>query len=169
MLSLFGGSARFSRLLKFAETGALSPPMDLRFLKRPRSQVADGARARVSSFLAGMYESVAEVLPDVKDQINESDKMLALSSHPEPLAAAEAPVVPDPAHPVRPGKKIRRRKRSLELHPERTSEFSGFEERWLPPGVMRDYFEQMKVLEGNGSVSFTTFWRATFQQSQLLS
>ena len=53
--------------------------------------------------------------------------------------------------------KVRKYKAGLKLHGERASDQSGHEPRYLPPGTMKEYFEQFKAL--NGGAVFSTFWR----------
>lgn len=69
---------------------------------------------------------------------------------------------------VRGGKrKIRKKKRSVVISSERKAE----EDRYLPPGQMRDYWEQFKAAEGSDSGKvpvFSTFWRVWLQEFSFL-
>ena len=136
-------------------------PMDLRYIKRPKSRLTgDSATARVTSYLQSVYESVAETLPDIRDDgvvtslhsgtVGEADnyaKDLSVdgSNHEEAAAVPAA-------------RRGRKYKFSLKLHQERHPTVSGLEVRFLPPGVMRDYWETMKAADEREHVSFKCFW-----------
>ena len=106
----------------------------------------------MTSFLQTIYDSVAETLPDVKDDGVETALHLTEDGS-DPYAVAmdlqtEAPVG-----------KVRKYKKGLKLHVERRPEISGLEVRYLPPGNMSEYYEQFKGMEGTQSASFAVFWR----------
>ena len=106
----------------------------------------------MTSFLQTIYDSVAETLPDVKDDGVETALHLTEDGS-DPYAVAmdlqtEAPVG-----------KVRKYKKGLNLHVERRPEISGLEVRYLPPGNMSEYYEQFKGMEGTQSASFAVFWR----------
>ena len=65
------GSQRFARLFDAAQQGAHAPPVDLRFISKPYAHCnrleSDSVRADCISYLNTLYQSVAEVIPDVKD------------------------------------------------------------------------------------------------------
>ncbi|CAE7297739.1 unnamed protein product [Symbiodinium sp. CCMP2592] len=155
------------------------PPVDQRYLKSPKKgQVAPGT-SEVFSFLTRMYESVAESLPDVRDEpgeVKESDFAFDVSTDPDadPYAAA--------LH-----KKKRSTCRSVVVNQSRTPQGGGPEERrshdmppsgvpydefeicvelkgFLPPGDMREYHEQyLRHCAPEQKVSFPTFWRASWR------
>ena len=142
--------------------------MDLRYLKRPKAMIgvseSSEVRGDIVSFLEYIYSSVAETLPDYKDELLEGNSV-DVGCIEDPYAAefgrradAEAPA---PA-PVRVRKsKPRKLKRQVQLNLDRTSE--QFEERFLPPGSMKEYFDQY-VLQSNLAkpASFPSFWRAAW-------
>ncbi|CAK9056461.1 Hypothetical protein (Fragment) [Durusdinium trenchii] len=62
------GSRRFSRVTQAVNDGASAPPVDLRYLNRPgvEAEVAT-CRSDILSFLSEIYNSIAETLPDFRD------------------------------------------------------------------------------------------------------
>ena len=67
------GSSRFGRLIGAVRKGQNVPPVDMRYLRKGvptrGNRGGDDCRGRVVSFLRGIYESVAETLPDgVRDE-----------------------------------------------------------------------------------------------------
>ncbi|CAK9096327.1 FO synthase subunit 1, partial [Durusdinium trenchii] len=160
---------------KAARRGDVVPPVDQRFLKKgipaAQSRDSDTSRARIISFLRQLYESVAETLPDVRDDSYEFDNASVVLDIPElsdPYAEAMSQksqdIKPMADSSVRGGKrKIRKKKRSVVISSERKAE----EDRYLPPGQMRDYWEQFKAAEGSDSGKvpvFSTFWRVWLQE-----
>ena len=126
------------------------PPADLRYLTRPKSRVAgeDGA-AKVVSFLQSIYDSVAETLPDVKD-----DGVETYFEGCDPNAVDDYSTVAVPESTL---KKARKYKSGLKLHQERRPCNSQLEVRFLPPGSMKEYYEQFMTVDDK--VSFSLFWR----------
>ncbi|CAK9015960.1 unnamed protein product [Durusdinium trenchii] len=150
----FNGNGRFQRLWGAASRGADGPPADLRFVTKPKSQtIGNCSTARVVSFLQTLYDSVAETLPDVRDDGIELS-IFGGGESVDPYATVDLP--PALMEPVK-RQKVRRYKQGLKVHVEREPETSGVEERYLPPGTMKEYYEQFKCLDD--SVSFSTFWR----------
>ena len=47
--------------------GFPAPPVDIRYLQKPKAQVVAETRSSVVSFLMEIYLSVAETLPDFRD------------------------------------------------------------------------------------------------------
>lgn len=143
--------------------------MDLRFLKQPRAKVAgETATARVTSFLQSIYESVAETLPDIRDdgvitsltvgaEVLQDEYAESLSEDGRKALAAKLALTAGPGS----RKKARKRKFGLELHLERHPDCpsSTQEVRFLPPGVMRDYWEMMRGMDQTKGVAFSLFWR----------
>ena len=140
-----------------------------------QSRDSDTSRARIISFLRQLYESVAETLPDVRDDSYEFDNASVVLDIPElsdPYAEAMSQksqdIKPMADSSVRGGKrKIRKKKRSVVISSERKAE----EDRYLPPGQMRDYWEQFKAAEGSDSGKvpvFSTFWRVWLQEFSFL-
>ena len=64
------GSRRFCKLCEAAREGNVAPPVDLRYLKKPTSRIGVSSQVRpdVISYLESIYESVAETLPDFRDE-----------------------------------------------------------------------------------------------------
>ena len=56
-------------------------------------------------------------------------------------------------------KRPRKRKKGLQLHPERHPDVSKLEIRYLPPSTMKEHWETMQSLDGREAVSFGTFWK----------
>lgn len=136
---------------KAATAGRPDPPADLRYLKAPKSKVtAESSTARVTSFLQTLYESIAENLPDVKDDTMEIASH-GLPTDTDPYALASPATLES-------NKKVRQYKKGVKIHVER-AEMSGTEPRYLPPGTMMEYFEQFQAQEGLPFISFSTFWR----------
>ncbi len=149
------------RFIRAAREGNIVPPADMRYLKgvrEPGRKRTDTSRDRIISFLKGIYDSVAETLPDVKDEACDFDAESLVVEMPE-LADpyAKALNTPTVVPLAKKKQKIRRNRMSINLEPSRKH---AHEERWLPPGHMRDYWEQMKYANANGPpVAFSTFWR----------
>ena len=155
------GSGRCDKLLKAALANKPAPPMELRYLKQGRAKVAgDSACARVTSFLEGLYTSVAETLPDIKDegvltQLHDAPDVLQ-DSYADSLSGLQ----PDaPAQTGLKRRNSRKRKMSLEVHKDRHPSTSGLEVRFLPPGTMKDHWETMRAHDAGEQVSFKTFWK----------
>lgn len=154
------GSSRFQRMLKAAESGAIIPPADIRYLKTgvSRQPSANDVTGRILTFLQTVYESVGETLPDMR---SEADCELSL------VPGFDADVDPDPysealqQKTIKPSRKKPRTFKSLNFDPAMTVEQ---EDRWLPPGGhMRDYWEQMCLHDS--PVSFAQFWRVHLVQN----
>ena len=123
------------RLWSAAERDDASPPVDLRFIKRP----FDGSdtrsaqtRADIMSYLGSLYESLAETLPDSKDET--FDDVDAQQMTREALTDSyaillnqsmqqdgDAPAVPDPVPQVKPpkGRKVRTVSKGVKLNIDR--------------------------------------------------
>lgn len=152
------------------------PPVDLRYVKKGRAtqnprQVA--VRSDVASFLQSIYESVAECLPDCRD--NEFDDVDP-DSIPE-VGSMDPYCVQlnletekqDKQHKVYRGlkkqlekvKKPRKNKKGVELNMDRTTGATAQEVKWLPPGKMKEYYTQYRVTSLLPTpASFPCFWRA---------
>ncbi|CAL1136877.1 unnamed protein product [Cladocopium goreaui] len=148
------------------EAGKRQPPVDLRGLKSEaicKDQSGDSVRARVITFLEQVYNSQAETLPDTRDDAADESfgvfvrdfawkddaKDVAEDPYADALVAPEQSRAPTP--------KLRRLHcRSIKINPARREE----EERFLPPGTMRDMWEQMNASDKEqNKVSFAQFWR----------
>ena len=134
--------------------------MDLRYLQRPRSLLdGESAVARCISYLESLYESVAETLPDIRDDgvVTKLDggQMPLDDTYADALGQASAT---GKFLQFGKGKRTRKWKMGLKLHREQHPDVSGKEIRYLPPGVMRDHWEAMKAIDSSRPVSFKTFW-----------
>lgn len=132
----------------------------------------DTSRQRIISFLQGVYDSIAETLPDVKDETCDFDTSAVTIDLPEtndPYAAALGSIHIPEATSNAGMSKVRKHKMSVEFNVSRKH---AQEERFLPPGHIRDFWEQMKVSEELGAnekhVAFSTFWRVWHQEFPFL-
>ena len=142
------GSGRFRRLRQAVDNGQASPPIDARYLERPLERLdVESSRAQVVTFLEGLYNSVAETLPDVKDDPeeitfeghagNDPPDSYVEALNKEDLVTVTAP---------RGGKKrIRTKIKSVKITEGRHPQQSGLEIRFLPPGHIKDYWEQLRA------------------------
>ena len=137
--------------------GEPGPRADLRYLKQPQTRTtADSATGRITSFLHTLYESVAETLPDECDDSIEY-ALHGSDSADDPYMHVSLPVADtaDAMGPVQKLQKVKRYASGLEKKPEEDAK----EIRHLPPGCMKDYWEQFHAHDNQGSVAFSTFWR----------
>ena len=157
--------------MKAASEGKTVPPLDLRYLARNNEHTAqkDQTRGDVASFLHQLFHSCAETLPDVRDdplslqeEVDLADleakngepdldpyaqKLAAVASGREVLPAREEKVV-----------KKRKLRKGVRVNPLRSAE----ETRYLPPGCMRDHWEQYRLVSSlEKPASFPTFWRVS--------
>ncbi|CAK9086749.1 Uncharacterized protein SCF082_LOCUS41032, partial [Durusdinium trenchii] len=95
------GSRRFSRMAKAISEGQAAPPVDLRYLNRRCCETElNSGRADVVSFLSDVYASVAETLPDFRDDTYDCETTLepATDAHgKDPYAELVAKSDPDAA------------------------------------------------------------------------
>ena len=141
------------------------------FLDRPKRGSLTGAPAEqtasVVSFLQEIYESVAETLPDYRDETWDVATSLV------PGDAADQDPYSDLQNldkqleggDIKKGKgtKLRKMKRSIKVNLDRKSEAGGpYEEKYLPPGQMKDQWDLYRQRQqGKNTASFTTFWRVS--------
>lgn len=153
------GNRRFNKLKDAVENASPKPPVDQRYLERGRfCQDKNPEKiSEVLSFLERIYTSVAENLPDVRDDTADTEDPndpygLQLGVH--------AHTAEDPPEKHTKNKKHRR---GVPICPGRTVA-DGCEERWLPNGTMKEYWTQYCHQSGEtAKVSFPTFWRVTCQ------
>lgn len=168
MQAFISGSHRFNRILRAVKDGADAVPMDLRYVSQPRSKLhGESSTAHVVSYLQGLYDSVAETLPDVKDD----GVIMELHDGPNPGADTYGDSLSSgkfyPHGMKRP--RTRKWKMSLKLHQERRADVSGKEVRHLPPGVMQDHWQTMRALGGPAlHISFKHFWSVWHQEFPFL-
>lgn len=160
------GNRRFGKLLQAAKAGKTSAPLDLRYLSRPKESVKeDETRADVVAFLFQLYHSCAETLPDVRDdplsreeeiKLENSESKTELDPYAEKLSAVASAKACLPAHGSDQMPKRRKLRRGVRINELRTDE----EIRYLPPGTMKDHWEQYKMASRcETKASFPTFWR----------
>ena len=139
------------------------------FLGNGREQTASAV-----SFLSELYSSVAETLPDFRDDTWDVTTSLVDASaadDKDSYASLLAKEIDSGGAMFEPsakknkkgkGSKVRKMRRSIQVNLERKPGSGGqHEERWLPPGQMKDQWELYKQrAKGVNSASFTTFWRA---------
>lgn len=108
---------------------------------------------------------MAETLPDIKDDGVET--ALIPDATNEPVDAYALALTSSGMTSIQVGalkslgrvKKSRKRKLGVALNPARLPENSGREVRFLPPGSMKDQWEQFRSLDPVGhNCSFKTFW-----------
>ena len=175
------GMSRFRRLSKAAKAydSTSSPPLDKRYLKKPLAQANTAARADVVSYLTKLYDSVAETMPDVKDDtvdndqadtellrrgvqydLGEDEYAKELNKRVQPDLAASHSTM-EAAGPAS-GFNKKNTKRSVDVMHERAG---GRDVRWLPPGRMSQMWLQYKLQAGvQPPASFPTFWREPCSQ-----
>lgn len=172
------GSKRCTRLYNSAQNGEEAPPVDTRYLTKPYSKSGDesaAARADIISYLNSLYESLAETLPDSRDETFDDVNPEAMNCQklhgPDTYsvefnkqAEAQDEVTPPRACSLKAPKKKKRRTvlRGVKLNMNRTGgdEPGQMEIRWLPPGSMRDIWaEYTSVSALEKPPSFPTFWR----------
>ena len=154
--------------------GMTVPPVDLRYLTKPHVREQDNElRSSVVSFLMGLYESVAETLPNFRDPNPDdaascSDVVVmenVWENEPDPYSELiDKPEVSKENLDMKQKKKIRKSRGSIQVNVSRKPEVEGNSEvRWLPPGQIKDVWEQYKLGLRNSAgkpASFTLFWRA---------
>ena len=153
------------RLYAAVQNGDDGPPVDLRFIAKPLSRVgadSNSVRSDVVSYLNMVYESVAETIPDVRDSafdaIDGSD-LPSLDSKPLDVYSIELKRQVDEANkPL--CSKPRKKRKAVEMNPERAHGDSAPEVKYLAPGFMKEYWVQYKAASAlEQPASFPTFWR----------
>lgn len=114
----------------------------------------------IVSFLEYLYQSVAETLPDFRDELGNTSavKVDVADPYAEKLhAKGEGEKIQSDLAPPR--KKPRKTNRQVVINQSRKE----MEERFLPPGTMKEFFDQY-VLQSALSKpgSFPTFWRVSW-------
>lgn len=172
------GSRRFGRLSAAARAGQVVAPADMRYLKKglptKGDDGAESSRGRVVTFLRQVYESVAETLPDVRDETYDGptagDFTVNLpEAEQDPYVRAMSGTMDQERLKLkRNSRGVRTQRMGLSINTERRPE-NGLEKRWLPPGFMKDYYEQflatekMLNIDSHRQVAFSTFWRVWYQ------
>ena len=157
------GSARFRRLSGAAALGKAAPPVDRRYLvtgmNRDPFALKSSVKSEIISHLQMLYESVAETLPDVRDDSFEPEDAITVAQEgTDELQDGYAAAISEEADSIKPGKgkkKPHRMKKSVALLRTSTNV------RYLLPGCMKDHFEQMNASR-DGSlppISFAYFWK----------
>ena len=141
-LTLHGiGKGRFQTLLQSVLAGALSPPMDKRYITRARQTTVSPVWGEVHGYILQLYESVAETLPD--DALSEADREADTdqdSNDQTPIVTIHKDGCAEVCVSALDTSKVFR------------------EERYLPPGSMLDQYKQMCVTHPHLKCSFKLFW-----------
>ena len=160
-------------MVESARRGEQKPPADMRFLLRGvptrGSKQYGNSRARVVTFLRGVYESIAETLPDVRDDPRDDSNVefgaIRLDVAEEDPYSEAAALQAVPAAP-----RARKTKSSCVINQDHKDE-----ERFLPPGHMRDYWLQLVAAESSSeraeslpAVPFGTFWKIWYEEFSFL-
>ena len=151
-----------------ARCNAPAPPVDTRYLSRPFQKIGEQqcaqTRGDIVSFLECIYESIAETLPDFRDELGSASGVVISLDDPcaaemEAQIQASRKRTADQALAdvdLRPASKYSK-SRQIKVNLDRAN---SFEERWLPPGTMTEYYEQYKLQSGLPKPgSFKSFWR----------
>ena len=167
------GQARFDRLREAVDAGKVTPPVDLRFLQseRPKEIDVSSSTSKIVSYLETLYTSVAETLPDHREELadpGDACVMYSLDSMPDDPYAKFVDIqrqlslhqdmaggaASSKAKVRKPRKKVKGA--ALDLNPDKAD----MEERYLPPGRMMDYYQQfVATLDDESKISFVQFWR----------
>ena len=159
------------------QQGKTSAPADLRYLKKPHSKVDQSQRSSVVSFLGHLYNSVAETLPDFRDDVESAKadvEQVAVNqgSDDEDAYGDLIQVRAESANESQAKRSKERRMRGcVELNVARKPGVGGQETRYLPPGQMKDMWEQYRLGLQNSTTkpaSFSLFWRELWLHSFLL-
>lgn len=154
------------------DAGKSTPPVDLRFLQSEQPKEIDGSSStsKIVSYLETLYTSVAETLPDHREELadpGDACVLYSLDSMPDDPYAKSVDVQrqlslhQDMAGAASSKAKVRKPRKkvkggALNLNPDK----AGMEERYLLPGRMMDYYQQfVATLDDESKISFCQFWR----------
>ena len=156
-----------------------APPADLRFLAKPylhnNKKNNDDVRADVVSYLHSLYESTAEVIPDVRDDTFDDvdgsaipqSGLVVLDPYEIVLknqVDANESQLPSIVQPPK-KKNIGKKRRGVIMNPDRLTsgkDSDSHEIRYLPPSSMKQFWEQYKLTSKlQKPACFPTFWRAS--------
>lgn len=163
LLHFLPGSQRFERLRDAVSTGKAAPPADMRFVKGVPKNASSPAKSAVIAFLESIYSSVAETLPDHRDDPADECTLYSLPMPDvDPLTAAHDAVGQHHVEMTKEAPLPRVKKKSITVNPARAH----LEVRFLPPGKMVDYYEQFKAIAKDSSelCTFTSFWRIWLEE-----
>ena len=137
-------------MLSAVQEGQAKPPLDLRYLEKTKFGRDDIPEVvtEVITFLEQIYTSVAENLPDVRD---ESWDGASTNGREDPYSLRLDTLYPQPTLPAERITKSKKHQRGVQICPGR-SVADGCEERFLPAGTMKD----------NKKASFPTFFHQLF-------
>lgn len=111
------------------------------------------------TFLDQIYNSIAETLPDFKDELGASSAV-QMNLNNDPYAKVFHDECADPDLLQRSNPKPRKQKGQVQINLARTSKT--MEEKWLPPGSMKEYYDQYVAQSGlEKPGSFPSFWRVS--------
>lgn len=145
------GTGRYNRIREAVDAGATGPPIDMRYIKRTEATTPESTSECIS-FLEGIYESVAETLPDIRDHSMDIS-LRELADKSGDAYSANINVTTKPKQKLKGPREFKKRIRVMR---DRKKEV-----RHLPPGRMKDYYEQMLALSSRSKpvASFATFYR----------
>ena len=162
------GSYRYGRINTAVNDGATGPPLDMRYIKRTETKAPE-ATSECISFLEGIYQSVAETLPDIRDSsisttLVDSPSLLETDDSYRAGVTLDENPQPKISAPKCLGKKKGPRKFKAGMRVNRDRHETK-EIRFLPPGKMKDYYEMMLSQRSGGGTpaSFATFYRAPWR------
>ena len=115
----------------------------------------------IFSFLESIYNSVAESLPDVRDNSYDSglDPYALLAENAR--GQIDLKGAQKDKRGAAPKTKAKKHRHGVAVDPSRTVQ-AGCEVKWLPPGTIKEYWTQYTDQIGPSSAaSFPTFWRAS--------
>ena len=127
----------------------------------------NASKSAIISFLQGVYESIAETLPDWRDDMEPGDlAVIAVGGDVEDPYSQFDDIKKKLAnknehlgHLPGPAARPRTHNKSVKLDADRAN----LEERFLPPGTMVEYFDQFKLAcPEHANISFSTFWRTWY-------
>ena len=157
------GQTKLKSIYSAIIAGQQSPPLDMRYISKPLACPSE-ARSNIVSYLQGLYDSVAETLPDKLDELCKHGEV-SVKTGPSSVQTEADPYalkvkIGQTTYPTLVGvdesqsRKIRRGSgHSHACMPE-----SGQAEKWLPPGSIHDQWDMFNIVTGTPCV-YSTFWR----------
>lgn len=138
------------------DKGLSAAPMDMRYIRKTFDKRPE-ATSECLTFLEGIYNSVAETLPDVKDHsLSTSLADTPEQSELEDSYSLKVSLGLDPKPKKLKGPRRFRKGMLVRRDRPQTKEV-----RYLPPGRMKDYYAQFTAQYGEHQkpASFPTFYR----------
>ena len=157
------GSYRYTRIKTAVDNGEPGPPVDMRYIRLNLNK-EPAATSECISFLEGIYQSIAETLPEIRDcsistSLVDSTALLETEdSYSKGVTLKKKSVTQVINKKFVKRKGPRKIKSGMQVNRDRSREI-----RYLPPGRMKDYYEMMLSQyssETAAPASFATFYRA---------